>query len=487
MASYFWVGGAGTWSASSSTNWSVTSGGSGGAGVPSGTDTVTFDSLSGTGICSATNGAGGTVIQNSTGITLQLDNNNATLAQVSLTLTQGTIDLNDFNLAVTSFSSNNANTRTINFRANGSLEISGNNGNVFDVANHTNLTVLKSSIAIVNFTYAGGTGTRTITCGNYATTTVADAFFLQILGGTDTIDISSQAFFNLNIIASGSGFAGTLVSNGLRCLGNGITFNTGMTISGITGSIDFRTPASSAVFTTNGKTIPVPLFINGDVGATLAITGSYTSSSYISLNQGIFASVGNTINATYITSSSAGARELNITSSTVNLSNASAFATVFSLGTGTVTLNSGSSTINVSSATATTFDGGGRTFATVNQAGAGALTIAGSNTFNNLGNSVQPTTIVFTSGTTQTLNAVLLSGTAGNLLTITASTPGSRATLSKPSGTVFVGNCSIKDSNATGGATWQALTTNGNVDAGNNLGWDFGTPPSNGNFLAFFI
>jgi hypothetical protein len=58
--------------------------------------------------------------------------------------------------------------------------------------------------------------------------------------------------------------------------------------------------------------------------------------------------------------------------------------------------------------------------------------------------------------------------------------------LTKAGGTVSVSNCSITDSNATGTAVWQALTTNGNVDAGNNLGWVF-SPPGGGNFLAFFI
>jgi hypothetical protein len=258
-----------------------------------------------------------------------------------------------------------------------------------------------------------------------------------------------------------------------------------MTISGITGSIDFRN-TGSAVFSTNGKTVPVPLFING-AGGTTSLVGSYTSSSYISLDQGTLASTSSTINATYITSGSAGARTLNVTLTTVNLSNASAFATVFSLGTGTVTLNSLSSTINVSSATATTFDGGGRTFATVTQAGAGALTIAGSNTFTTLSNSVQPTTFRFTSGTTQTVTNFTISGTAGNLVTIDASTPGTRATLSKASGTVSVSNCYIQDSNATGGATWQALPANGNVDGGNNLGWVGLSSGGGGNFLAFFM
>ncbi len=46
MADYFWVGGDGSWDNSTSTNWSFTSGGVGGAGIPTTSDTVTFDSLS---------------------------------------------------------------------------------------------------------------------------------------------------------------------------------------------------------------------------------------------------------------------------------------------------------------------------------------------------------------------------------------------------------------------------------------------------------
>jgi len=48
-ASRFWVGGTGTWDASSTTNWSATTGGGSGASVPGAADTVTFDGSSGTG------------------------------------------------------------------------------------------------------------------------------------------------------------------------------------------------------------------------------------------------------------------------------------------------------------------------------------------------------------------------------------------------------------------------------------------------------
>jgi hypothetical protein len=48
MATYYWVGGSGTWDAATTTNWSLTSGGSGGAGVPTSVDDVVFDVSSGT-------------------------------------------------------------------------------------------------------------------------------------------------------------------------------------------------------------------------------------------------------------------------------------------------------------------------------------------------------------------------------------------------------------------------------------------------------
>lgn len=47
MATRYWVGGNGTWSASNTTNWSTTPGGSGGASVPGSGDTARFDASSG--------------------------------------------------------------------------------------------------------------------------------------------------------------------------------------------------------------------------------------------------------------------------------------------------------------------------------------------------------------------------------------------------------------------------------------------------------
>jgi len=80
-------------------------------------------------------------------------------------------------------------------------------------------------------------------------------------------------------------------------------------------------------------------------------------------------------------------------------------------------------------------------------------------------------TVLLKDGETSTVGAFVTSGSTQKFLASTLS--GSQATLSQASGTVNATNLTIKDINATGGATWNAFVTNGNVDAGNNDGWDF--------------
>lgn len=75
-------------------------------------------------------------------------------------------------------------------------------------------------------------------------------------------------------------------------------------------------------------------------------------------------------------------------------------------------------------------------------------------------------------GATSIVGLFATSGANRKYLQSTAA--GVRATLSQASGTVNANNLTIQSINATGGATWDALTANGNVDAGNNLGWNFG-------------
>ena len=94
-------------------------------------------------------------------------------------------------------------------------------------------------------------------------------------------------------------------------------------------------------------------------------------------------------------------------------------------------------------------------------------------------------TVTFEAGSTTTVTNFTLAGTAGNLVTINSTIPGTRFILSKASGTVTANYLAIQDSQATGGAYWDA--TNGtNINLGNNIGWDFPPNQLNGQFFMFF-
>jgi hypothetical protein len=93
-------------------------------------------------------------------------------------------------------------------------------------------------------------------------------------------------------------------------------------------------------------------------------------------------------------------------------------------------------------------------------------------------------TLKLKSGTTSTVGSFATSGTNQKFLQST--TPGTQATLSQASGTNSVSYLTIQDSNATGGAIFDATDAT-NVNAGNNLGWDFSDVAvgGSGNTIAF--
>lgn len=80
-------------------------------------------------------------------------------------------------------------------------------------------------------------------------------------------------------------------------------------------------------------------------------------------------------------------------------------------------------------------------------------------------------TLELKEGVTSTVGAFATSG--GTAKNLRSALSGSRATLSQASGTVNVSGLTIRDIATAGGATFNALVTAGNVDAGNNLGWNF--------------
>lgn len=110
-----------------------------------------------------------------------------------------------------------------------------------------------------------------------------------------------------------------------------------------------------------------------------------------------------------------------------------------------------------------------------------SLMNTGSSGVANITNTAYPFTINFGNGLK--FNNFNLSGAPGNLINIRAYYAPYAATINKTSGTVNASYLDIKDSNASGGATWYSLYSNGNVNSGNNTGWIFGV---NCNFFPLF-
>ena len=464
MASRFWVGGTGPWNNSSTANWSATTGGASGASAPTSADTVTFDSNSGAAATVTANAtaACSTCTVNKADITLSLSGS-PTFAG-AFTFTQGTINLNSFNLTSLTFLASNANVRTLAF-GTGSITVTGNNGVAFTMGNRTNATI--TGTPRVFSTYAGSVGTRTINLDN-GSGTYATRIALFVTAGTDIVTTTG----NLNGDLDFTGFAGTwALGSFASTYRGGLILNSTMTVdSGTNTTQTFNATAGTNDINLAGKTLNTPVIFNG-VGGTWRLTGAFsiTSGRRLTLTNGTLNANGQNVSVGefYL---GAGTKTLTIGSGTWSILSGAFEANTNVTG---LTVSASTGTISMNSASAKSFVGGGKVWPTLNQGGAGALTIQLSNTFANITNTVQPATITLTAATTQTVSAFGVSGTSGNLVTLNTSSAGVRATLSDSGGVNSVSFVSIKDIIATGGAVWNAYTSSGNVDGGNNTGWDF--------------
>lgn len=427
MADRYWVGGSGTWNSVNTANWSATSGGAGGASVPTSADDVYFNSASNATlytvttpgnitdmICRSLNVAGplvgnvtfsntnsriniyGSLTHAASGVVWgasvafqfsattignTITSNNFTFNNVhtydgvggewilqghvttatnrNVTLTNGSINLNNFKYSMGFFSSNNTNIRSISFGA-GDITLTGNNLSVFNISNQTGLTF--TGTPTVNAIYAGSVGTRTFRLGSSpATFFESTAINLNVTGGTDIINCSI-AGKNVNF----TGFAGSFIS-AVNYIYGDLIFSAGMTISPSVNGFVFAATSGTQQITTNGLTLDFPITFNG-IGGAMAFQDALTQGS---------------------------TRAFTITNGTVQLKN----------------------------------------------------------------------------GVTSTVGAFATSGTNQKFLQSTLA--GAQATISQASGIVNASYLTIKDIIATGGATWNAFVSQGNADAGNNTGWDF--------------
>ena len=403
---------------------------------------------------------------------IQLLTNNLTLISTrATTLTKGTLDLNNLTLTTGFFASNNNNTRTIAF-GTGNISCSGT-GVVWNVGTVTNLTT--TGTQVVNVTSVGSTA---ITVENVIPGALSEAnsISFNFTGGTYALTFlaaSGASARNVNF----TGYAGTWQATSTATIYGNLTVSTGMSLSASNSAMTFGATSGTQLITSNGKTLNFPVTFNG-VGGTFRLEDALTigATRTATLTNGTLNLNGKTCTVGTRFTTATGTKNLTFNGGTLVCPDPNATSFNNAQPTNfTTTAGTGTGIISMTAATAKTFVGGGSTYnCTLNQGGAGTLTITGANTFNDIANTnATASQITFPASTTNTFNNFTLSGTSGNLISLRSSTGGTRFTLSKSSGTVSVSYLNIQDSNATGGATWQSFTSNGNVDSGNNLGWKF--------------
>jgi hypothetical protein len=404
----------------------------------------------------------------------------------TVTLTNGALDLNSKVLSCSIFSTNNANTRTLGF-GTGSITLTGNAATIWTSVTVTGLTL--SGTPVVNCTYSGATGTRTVSPG--VGHTEANSISFNITAGTDIIGHSNGATFkDLNF----TGFSGTLTDGGATMTIYGdFTLSSTMTNTGSTSGVTFAATSGTKTFTTGGIVFNNPVTING-VGGTFQLVGNLTMSTvtYVfTLTNGTFNANGYNVTIGLFSSSNSNIRALQMGGGIWTILGSGASTWLLTTSTN-MTLTNSSSMIDLTSTTAKTFAGGSLSYGTLRNTGSGALTMTGTNTFLNLRALAN---LTLTSSTTTTIsNTFSMDGRYGSLVYLTSSAA-ANATISKASGKVYTTFCNISKITATGGATFRApatpLTSYGNVDGGTNSGWTFTAMgatdnPNPGAFSSFF-
>lgn len=305
--------------------------------------------------------------------------------------------------------------------------------------------------------------------------------------GTTALDHSGATPTTLNMLAYGN----ITTTSAITASTSALTINL---------HSDYDANASGAIsigagVSSNGGTISI---LGG--GGTLNTTSAYDNLT-INVNSGNTLTLGSALNVT---------GGLTLTSGTLDTSNGNNYAisadniaiansanaiitpraSIVSLtGTGTVwnmgasgVINAGTSTIKLTnnSVTGKTFAGAGKTYNNfwfAPSTGTGSLTITGSNTFADFqDDGTGAHTIIFAVDSTTTITSLTLDTNATSNITLESANSGvGDWNIVDTAGTNTVSYITIKDSNASGGAIWNAYNGT-NTDGNNNTGWSFSLP-----------
>lgn len=215
-----------------------------------------------------------------------------------------------------------------------------------------------------------------------------------------------------------------------------------------------------------GKTVSINNAVNGGIGFN-AVGGEWTISRNITSSGGNISVSAGTVNFGSVTVNCVSFIISGSSTRTVNLGSCNIYAAaVVATTTTSLTFSAGTSTIYLTN-TSSNFSGGGLYYSKV--VFQDNCTIAGANTFNEL-QLTAGKSYSFPASTTQTVATLSGDGSQASPIYLYSATAGTRATISKASGTVTKTGYKLKDINTTGGAGWNFEKS---VNSGNNIGMAF--------------
>lgn len=259
MADRYWVGGTANWDGTAGTKWATTSGGAGGAAVPTSADNVFFDANSGTGTVTATT-TGACNNLNFSGFTGTFAGGIYTLIYGSLTVSSGMTW--SANISLLFAATTTGKTITTNGKNLGStgLYFQGIGGG------WTFQDALTTS-SVVEISTSGGT----VTTNNY---NISCGDFLLYNGtavlGSSTITCSG--FFRLQ--------GGTVTAGTSNVITGGIDITSGgpYTLYNVTANLSYPTNISSVTTFNNLSIVPTSFSIPVLLSANITVNGTFTSS-----------------------------------------------------------------------------------------------------------------------------------------------------------------------------------------------------------------
>lgn len=306
-----------------------------------------------------------------------------------------------------------------------------------------------------------------------------DTAFIENTGLNASATVTINAAYNIGTLnMSSRTTAMTLTTSADPVVYGNVVLGTGVTPSG-TNTITFA-GRTSQTLTNAGRTFTQGITVNSPSGTVTlqdAFITNRTATGALTVTNGTFDAA--TYNVTLsgaaatFSSNNSNTRTVAVGSGTWTLAGS---GTAWDATTSTGLTVTGTGTITLTSASAKTFAGGGVAYTniTLNQGGAGALTISGNNTFKDITNTYKGTgaTSIALAATTQRVSQWTGAGEAARILTLSGTSAGSPGTLiltgaTKPN----VDYLSISNVRAYSlDTTWYAGTNSTN---GGTLGWYF--------------